>query len=104
MNTLTTWLRHALPADKQKLAERVGTTVNYLSHLAAGPERYGREPKAELAARIEAHTTRMNRQTKGRLPIVLRTDLVSACRACPYAQQCLGARANGAEQPFAGEA
>lgn len=42
----------------------------------------------------------MARASKGRLPIVYRTDIVPACRACEFAQKCLGERAVVSEFPI----
>lgn len=89
MNQLKVWLRAASVPEQQALAERAGTTVQYLRRLAATKESYARAAKAELAAAIETVTADMHRESKGRLPKVLRTDLNEACRACPYAERCL---------------
>lgn len=94
MSTLTvlkTWLRAATAAEREQMAQRAGTSVQYLHHLAAGEEtNYKREPKPALAAAIERETIAMAKASKGRLPTVYRTDLVSACRACSFAVKCLG--------------
>jgi hypothetical protein len=94
MNTITSfkaWLNAATPAERDLLAERVGTSSQYLSHIAVNDDKlYKREPKISLAAGIERETKAMHKASKGRLPIILRTDLVSGCRACPYAQKALG--------------
>ena len=94
MSTLTalkSWMRQATPAERSQMAERAGTSVAYLHHLAAGEEtNYKREPKPALAAAIERETKLMAKASKGRLPIVYRTDLVTACRQCEFAQRCLG--------------
>ena len=94
MNTITSmkaWLNAATVAERELLASRVGTSSQYLFHVAVNDDKaYRREPKIGLAAGIERETKAMNKVSKGRLPIVLRTDLVSGCRACPYAQKALG--------------
>ena len=51
---------------------------------------YKREPKPRLAAAIERETKALNISTAGRLPVVWRTDLVSACRDCDFARRCVG--------------
>ena len=66
----------------------------HLGHLAASEEtNYRREPKPQLAAAIERETKKMSKASRGRLPIVWRMDLVSACRNCEFARKCLGAAA-----------
>ncbi len=94
MSTLTvlkTWLRAATNAEREQMAQRAGTSTQYLNHLAAGEEtNYRREPKPALAAAIERETKVMAKASMGRLPIVYRTDLVTACRQCEFARKCLG--------------
>lgn len=74
------------------LAKQARTTREYLYHVAAGPsaKRY-REPSPDLAARVEKASADLHR-VYGHPPL-LRTDLSSVCRACPYAQRCLGSDA-----------
>lgn len=97
MTTITqlkAWLNAATPAERETLAKLVNTSVQYLSHVAVNEDKaYRREPKIPLAAGIERETAAMARVSKGRLPVVLRTDLVEGCRACPYARKALGERA-----------
>lgn len=95
MNTTITplkaWLNAATPAEREALAQRAGTSSQYLSHLAVNDDKnYKREPKPALAAAIERETKVMSKASKGRLPVVLRTDLVEVCRRCEYARACLG--------------
>ena len=88
------WLKAATTLERETLATRVGTSTQYLSHVAVNDDKnYRREPKIGLAAGIERETTAMAKSSKGRLPIVLRTDLIEGCRQCPYAQKALGERA-----------
>lgn len=101
MTTITqmkAWLNAATPAERETLAKLVNTSVQYLSHVAVNEDKnYKREPKIPLAAGIERETRAMAKASKGRLPIVLRTDLVEGCRQCPYAQKVLGERALASE-------
>lgn len=91
MSPMRAWLHAATVSEQRLLAERVGTSHAYLFHLAADEEsNYRREPKAALAAAIERETKAMARASKGRLPVVLRTDLNSTCRQCEFARKCLG--------------
>ena len=49
---------------------------------------------------IERATKAMAKASKGRLPVVYRTDVVEACRGCEYAQKCLGERAVASHFPI----
>lgn len=101
MNLLKQWMRAATPDEQQLLARRAGTTRAYLYHLSADEDSgYKREPKPELAASIERETLAMNKVSKGRLPVVYRTDLVKACAQCSFAQRCLGPKAVRADFPI----
>lgn len=85
------WLRAATPDEQDAMAQRAGTSAAYLRHLAASEDkRYKREPKATLAAAIERETKAMSKASKGRLPVVYRTDLNSTCRQCEFACRALG--------------
>ena len=90
MNTTITpmraWLRAATPDERKALATRAGTSVGMLNQYAGGH----RECSAARAGMIESATREMHKASKGRLQVILRTDLVTACRACPYAIKCLG--------------
>lgn len=94
MTTITpmkAWLNAALTEEREFLAKQVGTSAQYLSHIAVNDDKsYKREPKAALAAAIERETKAMSKRSKGRLPVVMRTDLVEACRQCEFARRCLG--------------
>lgn len=91
ITSLKTWMNASTHDEKKLLAERAGTSVAYLYHLAAGEEKgYKREPKPALAGAIERETKAMNRASRGRLPIIYRTDLNSHCRGCDFARRCLG--------------
>lgn len=92
--TLMQWLRLAHKDERERLARAASTSTQYLYHLAAGEDAsYKRQPKVSLAAAIERETEAMAAETKGRLPVVRRTELVGACATCPYARKCLGAEA-----------
>lgn len=95
------WMRAATADEQELLAQRVGTSRQYLYHLAADPaSNYYREPAAGLAGAIERETLAMARAAKGRLPVVYRTDLVAACRECPFAKRCLGDKAVASHFPI----
>lgn len=82
--------------EQQTLADLVGTSVGHLYQLSGG----FRQASADMAGKIDAATFVLHRQTGGRLPHVVRTDLCEACRACPYAQKALGERAVVSEFPI----
>jgi hypothetical protein len=97
MNALKHFMTVASGAEQEELASSAGTSRAYLYRLANTETAYARTAKAELAAALEAKTQEMAKASKGRLPVVYRTDLNAACRACPYAQRCLGARATASQ-------
>ena len=95
------WMRAATPAEQEALAAKIGTTRSYLYHLSASEDKaYAREPKPRLAAAIERTSAEMHRTSKGRLPKIYRTDLVSSCRECEFAAKCLGAAAVRGDFPI----
>lgn len=88
---LKAWIMAATSDERELLAQRVGTSVQYIGHLAVNDDKqYKREPKASLAAAIERETKARNKASKGRLPVVYRTDLNATCRGCEFARKCLG--------------
>lgn len=96
MNIFKLWMRAAEPAEQQVLADALGTSREYLYQISGGFRLCG----PERGAQIERETTKMNKASKGRLPVVYRTDLVEACRQCEFAQKCLGAAAVRADFPI----
>jgi hypothetical protein len=90
------WMSLATVEEQQLLAERAGTSRGYLYQLAGGH----RQASAELGAAIERESKFMAKASKGRLPIIYRTDIVAACRACDFAQKCLGERAVVSDFPI----
>lgn len=82
---LKNWLSLATPAEQETLADAISTSHAMLRFYANG----NRVASAARAGQIEEATTIMAKRSKGRLPVVLRTDLSPACRGCPYAQRCL---------------
>lgn len=99
MKTITpmkAWMAAATVDEQEMLAERVGTSRGMLYQMAGGY----RNASAERAQSIERETRLMARASKGRLPIVYRTDLAEACRGCDFAQRCLGQKAVVSEFPI----
>jgi hypothetical protein len=99
MTTITpmkAWMMAATPPEQITLAEMVGTSRQMLYHYAGG----FREVSASRAGEIEAATKAMAKASKGRLPIVYRTDVAEACRGCEYARRCLGDRAVASHFPI----
>lgn len=89
-NALKAWMKLASTTEQEELARRVGTSRMYLYALANPGKQYHREPRPELAIRIEHVTREMRTESKKRLPQVLRTDLNKHCRECHFAKRCLG--------------
>jgi len=86
----------ATSSEQQHLADAIGTSRAMLYQYASGH----REVSAARGGEIEAVSKLMSRASKGRLPVLYRTDLVAACRACDYAQRCLGSIAVASEFPI----
>jgi hypothetical protein len=93
MNMLKLWMRAATPSERRVLAKRVGTSEGNLVQYAGGH----RNASAQRGITIELQTKKMHKASKGRLPLVYRTDLVAACRDCHFAQKCLGPIAKRAD-------
>lgn len=93
------WMSAATPDEQLLLAQKIGTTRGMLYQLSGGH----RQASADMAGRIEAATTTMSKASKGRLPILVRTDVCEACRGCSYAAKCLGSRAIVSEFPIVSE-
>ncbi len=87
MTPVKAWMQSADRGQQEQLAKRAGTTRAYLYHLAGG----FRDASPELAIAIERVSADMHRESRGRLPRLYRTDMAPACRACDFAQRCLGA-------------
>jgi hypothetical protein len=87
MNMMRLWMRAADESERIYLALEAGTTRGYLDQLAGGH----RSPSPELAAELERVSALMHSETAGRLPLLYRTDFVSACRGCEFAKRCLSA-------------
>jgi DNA-binding transcriptional regulator YdaS (Cro superfamily) len=97
-NTITpfnAWMRQATSSEQAMLADKINSSVGMLYQYSSGARRMS----TERAAAVERVTKEMARASKGRLPVVYRTDTSEACRACPYAQKCLGDIAVASEFP-----
>lgn len=90
MHVFKHWLAAATSEEIDELAAAVGTSRKYLQALASEGKTYSREANNTLAKRIEVAARPITKRAGGRLPIVLRTDLNSGCRACEFAEKCLG--------------
>lgn len=91
ISQLRAWWLLATAEERQQLADEARTSLQYLYRLTTDPGKRGhRAPSAELGARIETATRTMAKASKGRLPVVWRTDTVQACRECAFAARCLG--------------
>lgn len=96
MHIFKQWMRAATPEEQALLAANIGTSREYLYQIAGG----FKQCSATRGSAIERETGKMHRASKGRLPRIYRTDLVEACRACEFAQKCLGAAAVRADFPI----
>lgn len=99
MTTITpmkAWMMAATPQEQEALAEMAGTSRAMLYQYAGG----FREASAQRGGDLERVTKAMAKASKGRLPVVYRTDVVDACRQCEYAQKCLGERAVASHFPI----
>lgn len=94
-SALKTWMAAATVAQQEEMAELANTTRGTLYQYVSN-----RTPSAEKAALIEAATIVMHKRTKGKLPVVYRTDLSTACSQCQFARKCIGMKA---EFPLLGE-
>ena len=83
---MQSWWQLATTAEKVELADMLGTSLKYLSFYAHGI----RQPSAERGIQLEYATKTLAAKSEGRLPVVHRTDVVSACRSCEFALKCLG--------------
>ena len=79
-------MQAATAAQQEDLAARIGSSRNYLYHLAGG----FRSASPELGSAIERATYDMRREYGEHLPLIFRTDLVPACAGCDFAKKCLG--------------
>lgn len=99
MNIITpmrNWMASATVDEQELLASRIGSSRGTLYQMAGGH----RQASAERAQAIERETRLMAKASKGRLPVVYRTDLCEACRGCDFAAKCLGSRAVVSEFPI----
>jgi len=78
MNKLGTVLSGLTPGEREKLAKRVGTSVEVLRSYANGR----RSASAARAIAIEKAAARLGHD-------VPRGSLCEACRTCEYARACL---------------
>lgn len=73
---LSHWLRAATAAERTRMAELAGTTVNYLYQLAGCSRSV---PKADLAFRIEEATKVVHAEVGDRLPIISAKTIATMC-------------------------
>ena len=86
ITALKAWMAAATPAEQELLAKRLGSSRSTLYQISGAH----RGVSAERAIAIERETKAMSKASKGRLPVVWRTDLSAACRGCEFARKCLG--------------
>lgn len=93
---LRAWMAAATSEEQKLLAARIESSVGTLYQYSSGH----RQVSAARGIAIERETKAMARVSKGRLPVVWRTDTVAACRSCDFARRCLGDKALASEFPI----
>lgn len=83
---LKKWMRLATTTEQTALAKGARTSREYLYQLSNGV----RQVSPEIAGRIEAAAKKLQKTSKGRLPVLTRADLSPVCGGCPYALKCKG--------------
>lgn len=99
ISPMKAWMAAATVDEQELLAKRVGTTRAMLFQYSGGH----RQASAERAGAIERVTAEMHKASRGRLPLIYRTDISKACLQCEYARKCLGQRAVISEFPIVSE-
>ena len=94
-SAMKAWMALATVQQQDEMAKLAKTTRGMLYKYVSN-----RKASSEKAALIEEATKEMHKRTKGRLPVIYRTDLSSACAACQFARKCIGMKA---EFPLLGE-
>lgn len=87
-NAIKAWMVAATVDEQDRMAHIAQTTRGMLYQYASG----NRKASSEKAAAVEAATVQMSKTSKGRLPVVYRTDLSTACAQCHFARKCLGVK------------
>lgn len=82
------WMLAASVPEQEEMAKLAGTSRGMLYQYVSN-----RNISSERAIQIETATKEMAKRTKGRLPILYRSDLSSACSACHFARKCIGMKA-----------
>ena len=85
MNIFKLWMQRATEDERILMAAEIGSTRGNLDQYAGGH----RQPSAQRGAQIEEQAAIFHKESKGRLPLIYRTDLVAACHACSFARRCL---------------
>lgn len=99
MTQLRLWMRAATSEEQLQLAKRAETSRGMLYLVATGHRNFS----PDKAGLIEAAASVMHKASKGRLPMLYRTDLAAACAGCQYARKCLGDDALRADFPIVTE-
>lgn len=82
---LKNWMTLATVAEQVQLAEMLNSSRATLYQYS----NQERGVSSGRAIDFEKATTKMFKITKGRLPVVLRTELSEACSRCEFAKKCL---------------
>ena len=89
ITALKLWMRLATADEQEALAAKCDTSRQMLYQVANDHRNFS----ASKAGLIETASAAMHKTTRGRLPLLYRSDLAAACASCAYARECLGARA-----------
>lgn len=76
VTSLMALLRSCTAEERNRLATLADTNVNYLYSLAGC---HRKQPAVQLALAIEDASKMLNKQTKGRTPIITARDIATMC-------------------------
>lgn len=81
MTPLTELLRACTDEQRTQLAQQSGTSVNYLYALAGC---HRERVNVKLALAIEDASVVLNKQTRGKTPVVTARQLATMCELAPF--------------------
>ena len=84
LKKLKVWMEESNGDEKKLLAKSAGVGLVTLYQIAAGKRR----ASAAIAAKVSVASVKMAVKSKGRLPVLLRSDISPVCAACPYSPKC----------------
>ena len=78
---LSDFLRAATPEERERCAQKAGTSVMYLYQLAGA---HRKNPGVMIAMGIEQATKEMHEESGGRLPVITMHDLAEMSRLVDF--------------------